>query len=101
MILRLPKLRYEELTPRQKEVYDKHVARRDLRARTVRCVAPQPGAVREDVRDQQLHALRNRLNRNCFNGLMHERARCFVVCCAADHYRHAKAKVREALRQVL
>lgn len=27
--MRLPKLRYEELTPRQEEVYDKHVGRRD------------------------------------------------------------------------
>lgn len=27
--MRLPKLRYEQLAPRQKEVYDKHVARRD------------------------------------------------------------------------
>lgn len=27
--MRLPKLRYEELTPRQKEVYDKHVVRRN------------------------------------------------------------------------
>ena len=27
--MRLPKLSYEKLTPRQKEVYDRHVARRD------------------------------------------------------------------------
>ena len=27
--MRLPRLSYEKLTPRRKEVYDKHVARRD------------------------------------------------------------------------